>query len=248
MTFIYNTPINLNIPHIALRSNPTTATPVGAPSKDLFSTNPMYEKFGTKADIEMSAKSNPRIKELLGEYHLPIKVNTEELESLKQGHLKDTRIIAAKIYSALPQELKNEVNLSEIQEAAMLHDYGKVLIPSSILNKAGKLTDNEREIMQLHSEIGYELLKDKGLEENTLNLIKYHHQTPDGNGYPSVVENYTHGIDSQILNVADKYAALREKRSYKEALSKEEALNIIKQDVDNGLISEEIFNALSKIA
>lgn len=246
MTFIYNTPINLNIPKIAFRSNSAVTMPAGAPSKDSFSTNPLYEKFGTKAEIEMSAKSNPRIRELLGEYNLPVNVNADELEALKSGHLKDTRIVAAQIYSSLPQEMKNKVNLSELQQAAMLHDYGKVLVPTSVLNKTGKLTDKEREIMQLHSEIGYELLKNKGLSENTLNLVKYHHQTPDGNGYPSVGAEYSYGIDSQILNVADKYAALREKRSYKDAMSKEEALNIIKEDVENGLISEEVYNALVK--
>ncbi len=246
MTFIYNTPINFNIPKVAFRSNPAVTMPVGVPSKDSFSTNPLYDKFGTKAEIEMSAKSNPRIRELLGEYNLPVKVNVEELEALKSGHLKDTRIVAAQIYSSLPQEMKNEVDLSEIQQAAMLHDYGKVLIPDSILNKAGKLTDKEREIMQLHSEIGYELLKNKGLSENALNLVKYHHQTPDGDGYPTVGAEYCHGIDSQVLGVADKYTALREERSYKDAMSKEDALSIIKEDVENGLISEEVYNALVK--
>ena len=248
MTSIYNTPINFNIPKITFRSNPAITMPVGTPSKDSFSTNPLYDKFGTKAEIEMNAKSNPRIRELLSEYNLPIKVNAEELETLKSGHLKNTRVVAAQIYSSLPQEMKNQVDLSEVQQAAMLHDYGKVLIPNSVLNKAGKLTNKEREIMQLHSEIGYELLKNKDLNENTLNLIKYHHQTPYGNGYPSADEEYRHGIDSQILNTADKYTALREKRSYKDAMTREEALNLIKQDVENGLISEEVYNALENVA
>lgn len=246
MTFIYNTPINFNIPNISFRSTSGVNIPQGIPLKDSFSTNPLYDKFGTKSEIEASAKSNPRIGELLREHKIPMKINTEELEKLKHGHLNDTRVVAAKIYSSLPSELKAEVNPAEIQEAALLHDYGKVLIPNSILNKAGKLTEEERKIMQLHSEIGYELLKNKGLSENTLNLIKYHHQTPEGNGYPVTDSNFSYGIDSQILNTADKYTALREKRSYKEALGRDEALKIIREDVEKGIISQEVYDALEK--
>lgn len=246
MTFIYNFPVKLNIPNVAFRSGSVTKIPYGTPTQDSFSTNPLYDKFGSKVEIETLARTNPRIQEILKEHNLQVKVNTEELENLKQGHLKDTRVVAAQIYSSLPQEMKQELNPSEIQQAAMFHDYGKVLIPNSILNKAGKLTDEEKEIMQLHSELGYELLKNKGLSENTLNLIKYHHQTPTGEGYPKVASDFVYGIDTQILNAADKYSALREKRSYKDAMSREDALNIIKEDADKGLISQEVYNALQK--
>ena len=160
--------------------------------------------------------------------------------------MKDTRVVAAQIYSSLPAELKKEVSLPHLQEAAMLHDYGKVLIPENILNKAGKLDSNEREIMELHSELGYELLKDKGLSEKTLNLIKYHHQNLHGNGYPAKKNNFEYGIDAQILSTADKYTALREQRSYKSPMAKYEALEIIAKDVNNGNISQEVYTALIK--
>ena len=126
----------------------------------------------------------------------------------------------------------------------MLHDFGKVLIPKSILNKAGKLDTNEREIMELHSELGYELLKNKGLNEKTLNLIKYHHQNKNGTGYPAISKDYEIGIDAQILSTADKYTALREKRSYKNPLGKYEALEIIAKDVNNGQITQDVYTAL----
>lgn len=241
MTFIYNTPINFNIPKISFRSNPAVYNPQGIPSKDGFQTNPLYENIGKS--LEAEAKQNPVIKEILGKYNLPVKINTRELEKLQQGHLKDTRVVAAKMYSALPQEMKNEVNLSELQEAAMFHDFGKALIPDSILNKAGKLDEKEQEIMQLHSELGYELLKNKGLSENTLNMIKYHHQTAGKTGYPMANSDFEYTIGSQILSTADKYTALREQRSYKDAMSHQEALAIIEQDSS---ISPEILEALKK--
>ena len=165
---------------------------------------------------------------------------------MKRGHLTQTRVMAAKIYSALPADTKKEVNLPDLQEAAMLHDFGKIFIPKEILNKKGSLTPEEKEIMNLHSELGYELLKQKGIKENVLRLIKYHHQTPSGSGYPAVDSDFQCGIDLQILSVADKYSALTEERAYHMALNKEEALNIINEDVNRGLISEEVFLALKK--
>ena len=244
MNFNYNFPIKINFPYIPFRSATVVQRPQVQQAKDGFATNPIRENFGTKEQIEAIAKTNPKINEIMAEHNLPIKVNIEELEKLKNGHLQETRVVAAKIYSSLPNELKKEVNLTELQEAAMLHDYGKVLIPNSILNKSGKLDANEREIMELHSELGYELLKDKGLSEKTLNLIKYHHQNLNGNGYPSKKDNFEFGFDAQILTTADKYTALREKRAYKSHLGKYEALEIIAQDVNNGNLSQDVYTAL----
>lgn len=216
------------------------------PRKDSFSTNPLYDNFVSKAEIEALAKSNSRIMSLLKEHKIPLKPNIEVLEELKKGHLADARIIAAKIYSALPPDLKSQVNLSDLQQAAVLHDFGKVLIPKDILNKAGVLTHEEKEIMDLHSELGYELLKQKGVKPEVLNLIKYHHQNPHGTGYPAADRNFEYGIPSQILAASDKYSALTEKRPYHEPLPKDAALEIIKKDVDSGDISQEIFDALYK--
>ena len=247
MDFNYGIPqFNINLPKVQFRSAAGTYAPHSTPSKDTFTSNPLYDNFGSKEQIEAEIKSNPRIKEILEQYNIQAKVNIEELNKLRQGHLQDTRITAAKIYSSLPQELKKEANLSDIQQAALFHDYGKVLIPNSILNKTGQLTDEEREIMQLHSELGYELLKNKNLSENALGLVKYHHQTQTGTGYPVINDGFVYGIDTQILNAADKYSALREKRSYKEPFSREEALEIMKEDVKKGIISQEVYNALER--
>lgn len=246
MNFFYNTPIKINIPHIPFRSSSAITQPQIKPAKDGFITNPIYEHFGSQSEIEGIAKTNPRIRQILTEYNLPLQVNIEELEKLKNGHLKDTRIIAAKIYSALPQDLKKEVSLSHLQEAAILHDYGKVLIPNSILNKAGKLNPKEREIMELHSELGYELLKAKGISEKTLELVKYHHQNLNRTGYPYMPKDIDFSTEMQILVVADKYAALREKRCYKTPLGKMDALGIIANDVNKGIISQDVYTALIK--
>lgn len=246
MNFNYNLPIKLNIPNIPFKSTTIFPRPQLTHTKDDFATNPIYESFGTKEQIEATVKENQRIQEILKEHGIPLKVNVEELEKLKKGHMQDTRIVAAQIYSSLPADLKKEVSLPNLQEAAMLHDYGKVLIPTSILNKAGRLDANEREIMELHSELGYELLKNKGLSEKTLNLIKYHHQNLNKNGYPVAKNDFEYGIDAQILTTADKYTALREKRSYKNPMGKYEAFEIIAKDVNDGRISQDVYTAMVK--
>lgn len=247
MNFNYNLPLKLHIPTIPFRSMISFPESKHISINDGFTTNPIYEKLGTKEQIELCAKSNPRICELLKEHNLPIEVNIDVLNELKQGHMKESRIIAAKIYSSLPEELKKEISLPNLQEAAMFHDYGKVLIPKKVLNKNNKLTADERKIMELHSELGYELLKNKGLSEKTLNLIKYHHQNSNKNGYPEAQKDFSFGIDAQILSTADKYTALREKRSYKNPIGKYEALEIIGKDVNNGNLSQEVYTALLKI-
>ena len=200
-----------------------------AQGKDSFSTNPLYENFATKAQIEAIAKSNPEIIQILKENKIPLKVNVEELENLKNGHLKNSRITVAKMYSSLPNDKKQEVNLSDLQQAAMLHDYGKVLIPKEILNKKGALTPDERKIMELHSELGYELLKTQNLKQSVLDLIKYHHQNPNGTGYPRANSDFKYDTELAMLAAADKYSALTENRSYKSAMPRGEALNKYKK-------------------
>lgn len=216
----------------------------------LFEKQDIFEngnKYVSESIVKSAIQKNPNILKILRENNLPVNINVKELEALKSGHMKDTRVIVAKMHSSLPNELKQEVNLQDLQNAAMCHDVGKSLIPEKILNKKGKLTSEEKEIMDLHSELGYEILKGSGLNKNTLEIIKYHHQTLDGAGYPKVDAKYECPKSVQILNVADKYSALTEERAYKKAFSREDALNIISEDVKNGKIASDVFEILNKV-
>ena len=142
----------------------------------LFEKQDIFEngnKYVSESIVKSAIQKNPNILKILRENNLPVNINVKELEALKSGHMKDTRVIVAKMHSSLPKELKQEVNLQDLQNAAMCHDVGKSLIPEKILNKKGKLTSEEKEIMDLHSELGYEILKGSGLNKNTLEIIKY---------------------------------------------------------------------------
>lgn len=239
--------IKSNNTNIAFSSKDMIAKSVIKEVKKDFVTSPVEERFFSKSEIESIAKSNLVLRKLFAKYNLPIKVNIEEFEKLRKGHLEKTRELTVGIYSALPDNLKKDVNIFNLQLAALYHDYGKVLIPNHILNKKGGLTFEEREVMQLHSQIGYELLRNSGFNESVLNLIKYHHQNLHKNGYPYAESNFDFGIEHQILSIADKYSALREERSYKNPFGKYEALEIIAKEVNKGLISQDIFTALIRV-
>jgi putative nucleotidyltransferase with HDIG domain len=187
--------------------------------------------------------SNPKIYQILAENKMPLRLNMEELQELFSGHCKDTQDVAVNIVKYLPQALKQNVDIKTLKEGALLHDFGKVLIPSEILNKNTKLTEDEYKIMNLHSELGYELLKNSGIDEEVLTLVKYHHNNIDGSfGNKTFIPD----INLQVLNLADKYSALTEKRVYKQEFSPQKALTILYGDVKKGNIHPFLFNALVK--
>ncbi len=189
--------------------------------------------------------SNPVIASILKSHNLKPVLNVENFKRTTYNHCVDTKNKAAGIYNFLPADLKADANLAYIQKGAMLHDIGKVLIPTKILNKNGKLTPEEEEIMHLHSKLSDALLSTQNIEPEVLNIVKYHHQNKIGTGYPEI-KNTLNGFDinTEVVSVADKYSALTEKRSYKEPMSPDKALAIIREDVDRKLINPKVYNAL----
>ena len=137
-----------------------------------------------KVILQKMIDLNPSIKKILGEYNIKPTIDTKTLRELAKGHMNSTCIVAMGIYSLLSDNLKSDIKPSTIKEASMLHDLGKVLIPSKILNKPARLNHKEREIMNIHSTLGYELLKTQKINEETLDLVKYHHQNLKHSGQP----------------------------------------------------------------
>ena len=198
-----------------------------------------------KSLVKNMIKLNPSIKNLLKKYKIKASIDTGTLKELTGGHMNETCNVAVGVYSMLPEHLKAEVDEDKIKEASMLHDLGKVLIPSKILKKPAKLNVKEREIMNIHSTLGYELLKTQSISEETLELIKYHHQNLKHTGYPVLEESiYPSDIGVQIISIADKYSALREARVYRRRLTRVESLLILYGEVREGKILPEVYDAL----
>ena len=203
----------------------------------------LYKYINENAISEM-IKVNAEIKRIMEEFKLPIKINMNILHDLIKNHLPQTKKATVGITNNLPKEFKSKVNLKALQKASILHDCGKALIPEHIINKQGKLTPKEREIMEKHAILSYEILKNTDLDEETLNLIRNHHQNAQKTGYPEVDDHFVADINLQILLTADIYSALREKRPYKPKLTKNQALTILHKDMKQGKIHPYVFKAL----
>jgi putative nucleotidyltransferase with HDIG domain len=117
-----------------------------------------------------------------------------------------------------------------LKKAAELHDIGKLVTQESILNKKSKLTAEEWESMKKHPVIGEEVLKPVLLDEDVLAIIRSHHERYDGHGYPDGIKGDNINIFAQIISVADTYDAMTSLRPYRQALSKEEAIEELKRN------------------
>jgi HD-GYP domain-containing protein (c-di-GMP phosphodiesterase class II) len=114
--------------------------------------------------------------------------------------------------------------------AALLHDVGKIGIPEEILCKPGKLTAEEFEVIKQHPRMGFEILRPIGSLGVILDGVLYHHEYPDGSGYPEGLVGSEIPLVARIIHVADTFDALTSTRSYREAFSLEQAFEIIRQE------------------
>jgi putative nucleotidyltransferase with HDIG domain len=122
-----------------------------------------------------------------------------------------------------------EEAIKSLRWGAYLHDLGKLAIPDAILHKPGPLTPEERKVIQTHTTLGYDMLQDLHfLPAETLDLVRYHHERWDGQGYPSGLRSQDIPSTARIFSIIDVYDALTSTRPYKAAWSRERALTEIK--------------------
>jgi len=118
-----------------------------------------------------------------------------------------------------------EKELESLVISALLHDIGKSTIDFSILNKPGKLTNEEYEIIKTHAQSGYDILKStNSFDDNICNSVLSHHENEDGTGYPYSLKKDEIPFFAKIIHVCDVYAALTAKRCYKDEWTFEQAI------------------------
>lgn len=126
-----------------------------------------------------------------------------------------------------------EADISLISTASALHDIGKINIPEQILNKPGRLTKEEFEIIKTHSAVGEHMLRQIPFNQNeplvkvAREICRWHHERWDGRGYPDGLKGDEIPISAQVVSLADVYDALTSERCYKAAFDHETALNMI---------------------
>ena len=150
-----------------------------------------------------------------------------------------------------------EVDIEHIALASIMHDVGKIAIPDAILNKPGRLTPEEFEIIKTHTTKGAELLeKIPQLREHesyryAYDIARHHHERWDGRGYPDGLKGDEISIWAQIVALADVYDALVSKRCYKTAFARQEALDMIRDNkcgVFNPRLLDRFFAEEEKLA
>lgn len=149
--------------------------------------------------------------------------------------------------SMLARELGyDEESVEKYYNIALLHDIGKIGIPSSVLNKPERLTDEEYEIMKSHAEKGYNALKDISIMPELATGAGYHHERPDGKGYPRGLKGDEIPRVAQIIAVADAFDAMYSNRKYRSAMNFEKAVSII-HDVRGTQLTADVVDAFLRL-
>ena len=123
----------------------------------------------------------------------------------------------------------NEKELSNLKNAAHLHDIGKIAIPDTILNKPSKLSEEEFSIIKEHTIIGANILKNISLIDHVQEIVRNHHERYDGNGYPDGLKGKEIPLHARIVTVADSYDAMSSQRIYRNQLPPEKII----QELEN---------------
>jgi diguanylate cyclase (GGDEF)-like protein/putative nucleotidyltransferase with HDIG domain len=125
----------------------------------------------------------------------------------------------------------DENSLFWFRIGALLHDVGKLIVPAEVLNKPGKLTDEEWALVRKHPEAGEQMLADVAFPWDVAPMVRSHHERWDGKGYPDGLAGENIPLTARILCVADVYDALTTERSYKRAFSQLEAIEIMRREI-----------------
>lgn len=161
-----------------------------------------------------------------------------EFRSMESGqHIRRVREVTMILLNDLAnREPRYQMTPAQIQqagEAATMHDVGKIAVPDAVLNKPGKLTDEEFAIMRSHTLRGAQIIDRLHLDHNEAlkarcrDVALHHHERWDGTGYPDGLAGDANSITAQVVGLADAYDALVSERCYKLALSHEEALAML---------------------
>ncbi len=162
-----------------------------------------------------------------------------------------TRVLMTKVSDMYPEYRLSKSEIDKIVTSSVLHDVGKISIPDGILNKPGRLTKEEFEIMKQHTVKGCEILSNipNMMDNDTYNysydICRHHHERYDGKGYPDGLVGDEISIWAQVVSVADVYDALTSPRVYKKAIDHETAVKMI-HNGDCGIFNPKVLKAFDE--
>jgi putative two-component system response regulator len=156
----------------------------------------------------------------------------EAKDNYTRGHSERVAHYAEALGGAAGLSREDRTNL---KRAGLLHDIGKIGIPLEYLEKPGKLTSEEYEIVKLHPKIGYDICTPLRTMAPLLHLIRGHHERLNGTGYPDRLKGDAVPVPLRCLTIADVYDALTSDRAYRRALPRDSALRIIREEAEMGM-------------
>ena len=159
------------------------------------------------------------------------------LDIFTDAHVRGVTDITTKICEELKMDYPR---LKHMVVGAYLHDVGKIMIPNEVLQKNGKLTDEEYNIIKTHTTHGYDIcMKYKELQQYA-SIARWHHESFDGSGYPDKLVGNQIPFEASLVKVADVYDALTRKRQYKEGFKQSQAIEIMLGDCKKSKMSSKI--------
>ncbi len=169
----------------------------------------------------------------------------EAKDAYTDGHIKRVASLSQDLGRCLGLSIHQ---LEALKLGGILHDIGKLSIPGEILNKPSRLSEKEWELMKNHASVGYKLcLPLKGSLGAALDIIRHHHEKLNGSGYPDGLMSEEISLPTRIMAVVDIFDALVTERPYRKAMTKEEALAILKEEADKGELDRDVVNALEDL-
>jgi putative two-component system response regulator len=138
-------------------------------------------------------------------------------------------------------------DLHTLRIGGIVHDIGKVGIPDNVLNKPGKLTDEEMAIMRRHSMIGYDILKSLRTFHAVLPIVRWHHERPNGTGYPDGLKGEDLPLLPRITAVADCFDALATDRPYRKAFPLAKCRAILTESAEKGELDADVVKVFMEI-
>jgi putative two-component system response regulator len=168
----------------------------------------------------------------------------EAKDSYTQGHTERVSQFALVVGHHLGLSSEEE---SALYKGGILHDVGKIAIPDSILNKPGKLDDDEFMTIRTHPDRGEKICKPLNSMQSALQVIRYHHERLDGSGYPDKLKGDQIPVIARIMAIVDVYDALTTNRAYRAALSQEKAFAIMDEEARRGWWDKAILSEFKKL-
>jgi diguanylate cyclase (GGDEF)-like protein/putative nucleotidyltransferase with HDIG domain len=146
-------------------------------------------------------------------------------DQITHGHIRRVQMYAVRLAQAVG--VTDQGQIRAIEAAALLHDMGKLAVPEYILNKPGALTPAEFEKMKLHASVGADILSAIEFPYPVVPIVRHHHESWDGSGYPDGISGPDIPIGARVLSVVDCFDALTSDRPYRPRLSDADALKIL---------------------